>query len=79
MPIGGYAVKSTILTSAARTETGQSSGYNVGEFGRIVFYLDVTAVSGSGATMVAKIQESPDNSEWYDTGVEETITGADNY
>jgi hypothetical protein len=80
MPIGGYAVKHVVLTSAARSTDGQSSGFNVGEYQRVVFYINVSAISGTGVELAAKIQESPDNSTWYDIGgLSETIMTTGQY
>jgi len=66
MPIGGYAAKQAILTSAARTTNGQSSNFNVSEFSRLTFYTNVSAASGTSKNLNIKIQESPDQSTWYD-------------
>lgn len=64
--IGGYAIIQSVLTSAARTTNGQSSWYNVEEFEQLNMYIDVTAVSGTGASMKIQLQESPDQSTVYD-------------
>ena len=66
MPIGGYAAMQPILTSAARTTSGQSSVFAVGEFSRLVFYIDVTAASGTNESMIVKLQESPDQTNFWD-------------
>lgn len=56
-----------LLTSAARAVSGQSNVKNAGEYGEAVFFLDVTAISGSGATLEARLQYSSDNATWYDS------------
>jgi len=73
---GRYAAgPQSVLTSAARTSSGQSSWFNVEEFDQINFYIDITAISGTNPTMTVKLQESPDQSDAYDLeeiAVEET-------
>lgn len=58
----GYGVRQSVLSSAARTISGSSSWYNVKEFSRVTFYIDVTAVAGTNPLMTLKLQESPDQS-----------------
>jgi hypothetical protein len=63
MPVQGYSVNiPTNLTSAARTTDGNSNWYDVSEFGRVTLYLDITAIAGTGTTLTANLQESPDQS-----------------
>lgn len=73
---GRYAAgPQAVLTSAARTSSGQSSWFNVEEFDQVNFYLDVTAIAGTNPSMTVKLQESPDQSEAYDIeeiAIEET-------
>ena len=75
MPIGGYSIIQPILTSAARTSSGQSSVFNVQEFSRITFYANITAASGDASPqLTVKIEESPDQSNYYDIpGLEDSI------
>lgn len=73
--VGGYAVKQSVLTSAARTTDGNSSWFNVQEFDRVNFYINVTAASGN---LDITLQESPDQSIAYN--IEDmAITATGNY
>lgn len=62
MPTGHYAAIQPALTSAARTTDGNSSWWNMEEFGRVTFYIDVTTIAGTGTNINIKLQESPDQS-----------------
>jgi hypothetical protein len=54
-----------ILASAARTSSGNGGdGVAVPEFARARFYLDVTAASGTSATLDVTIEELV-NGQWY--------------
>ena len=74
--MGKYAAgPQVVLTSAARTSSGQSSWFNVEEFDQLNFYVNVSAITGTGATITIKLQESPDQSVAYDLeeiAIEET-------
>jgi len=56
-----------LLTSAARTTSGQSNTKNAGEYREAIFFLDVTAASGSDILLSTKLQYSLDNATWYDS------------
>ena len=62
-----WAREHTLLASAAHSVSGQSVIKNAGEYGEAIFFLDVTAISGSGATLEARLQYSSDNAEWFDS------------
>ena len=62
MPTGRYAAIQPFLASAARTTSGNSNWWNMEEFGRVTFYVDVTAIAGTGTNINIKLQESPDQS-----------------
>jgi hypothetical protein len=60
------AYKSTpILTSAARTATGQSTAFDEGSLDTISVMVDVTAVSGTSPTMTVNVEWSWDNVSWF--------------
>lgn len=52
----GLTSAGTILTSAARTTTGQSSSQGVANFLEGHFFLDVTSVPGGGATLDVRLE-----------------------
>lgn len=58
----------TLLTSAERSVSGQSNVKNAGEYKEAVFFLDLTAISGSGATLKdLRLQYSSDNAAWFNS------------
>lgn len=60
------AYKATqILTSAARTATGQSTAFDEGSLDTISVMVDVTAVSGTTPSMTVNVEWSPDNVNWF--------------
>lgn len=56
----------TLESSGSHTSSGNSSSYEVGEFIEGRAFLDITAVSGTNPTLDVTIQDSPDDSVWYD-------------
>jgi len=68
-----YAVRHKLATPAVRTSSGQSNSYGVGEFDKGQFFLNITAGSG---TLAAKIQTSPDGTDWHDLVSFASATGA---
>jgi hypothetical protein len=60
-----------VVPSATKTATGNDTGQALGgAFNNIALYVNVTAASGTTPTLVVKLQDSPDGTNWYD------ITGA---
>ena len=55
----------TVLTSAARTTTGQSNAFSVGTGANLSVLVDVTAVSGTGPSMTVKVEWSHDGTNWF--------------
>lgn len=57
----------TILTSQARTVSGTSAEFTVGNYKEASFFLNVTAVSGTAPTLDVVIQtKDPVSGEWFD-------------
>lgn len=57
----------TILASEARTTSGTSSEFTVGNYKEASFFLNVTAASGTTPTLDVTIQtKDPVSSEWFD-------------
>jgi hypothetical protein len=64
MPSSKYLEE--VVASAARTATGTSSAFGVGEAACLRFYINVTAVSGTTPTMKKfEVQDTPDGTNWY--------------
>lgn len=55
----------TVLTSAARTATGQSSAFEVGRHDELAVLVDVTAVSGTTPSMTVNVEWSHDATTWF--------------
>ena len=55
----------TVLTSAARTTTGQSNGFSAGSGANLGILVDVTAVSGTSPTMTVNVEWSHDGTNWF--------------
>lgn len=58
-------ISSTVLASAARTETGQSTQFDVGEGDTIALLVDVTAVSGTSPSLTVNVEWTDDGSTWF--------------
>lgn len=55
----------TVLASAARTTTGQSSAFSVGDGGTLAVLVDVTAVSGTSPSLTVNVEWSNDGATWF--------------
>lgn len=55
----------TVLASAARTATGQSTAFPVGTGDDVAVFVDVTAVSGTSPSMTVNVEWSNDNVSWF--------------
>jgi hypothetical protein len=77
---GDRAVKDiTILSSGTYTAaTAYSSSFNVSAYAEGIFFVDVTAESGT-STLDVTIQYSPDDSTWYDHTAMSQITATGQY
>ena len=60
-----YTNNQPILTSAARTSSGQSSGFLVAGWLEGVLLLNISAASGTGRKLALRIDVSWDNSTFY--------------
>lgn len=58
-------ITEVVLPSAARTATGQSSGFPVGDRDFLSVMVDVTAVSGTSPTMTVNVEWSYDGTNWF--------------
>jgi len=74
--MGRWNQEHTLLTSAARSVSGQSNVKNAGEYGEAIFFLNVTAISGAGATLETRLQYSSDNETWFDSAFSFTSVAA---
>lgn len=54
-----------ILTSAARTATGQSGAFSIGTHNSLAVLVDVTAVSGTSPSMTVNVEWSHNNVDWF--------------
>ena len=55
----------TVHASAARTATGQTSGFTVGSGEWLAVAVDVTAVSGTTPSMTVNVEWSNDGTTWF--------------
>lgn len=55
----------TVLASAARTATGQSTAFPCGTGDDVAIFVDITAVSGTSPSMTVNVEWSNDNSTWF--------------
>ena len=55
----------TILASAARTATGQSNAFSVGNQDFLSVLVDVTAASGTGPSLTVNVEWSHDGTNWF--------------
>lgn len=82
MPLIAEArTRATILASAARTATGQSTAFPIGGLSKLAVLVNVTAVSGTTPSMTVNVEWSDDNVVWYtadpvDAFTAVTATGA---
>lgn len=65
--IQGVSSKENVVPKADYTASFNSNSYECGGYTKAMAYMDVGLVSGTSPTLDVKIQESPDNSAWYDT------------
>lgn len=54
-----------ILASAARTVTGQSTAFDVGNLDTLDVLVSVTAVSGTSPSMTVNVEWTNDGSTWF--------------
>ena len=62
-----WAREHTLFPSATKSSSSQSNVKNAGEYREAIFFLDLTAISGVGATLTVRLQYSPDNATWYES------------
>lgn len=67
--------KMTLLAPTVSTVSGFTRSVDLSRFREVTLFADVTAITGSGATVVVSHQYSHDNSEWYSTPVAENSAG----
>lgn len=59
----------TLLASASRTTSGYTNAKNVGEYIEGVFFLEITAKSGTNPTLDVALEYSPDQgATWFTSG-----------
>lgn len=63
---GNSQASQIIAPSTPITATGSSASTIVGGFNGAVAYLNVTAASGTTPNLAVKIQDSADNTTWFD-------------
>lgn len=64
----------SILTSAARTATGNSGAIGVGGNDEVAVMVDVTAVSGTTPSMTVSVEWSHDNVSWFSADPADSFT-----
>lgn len=76
-----HAIVDEMLSSATRTSSGVSSGFNKNDLYEGLVLAKVTAASGTNPTLAIKVETSPDNATWFDLpgGAFAQITGAGQY
>ena len=62
--------------STPLTATVTSPAQDVREVELIALFVNITAISGTSPTLTVKIQESPDGTQWNDTGLTTTALNA---
>ena len=67
----------TPLASSARTTSGQSAGLELFLYEEAIFFLNVTAVSGTTPTLDVSLDYSPDGTNWFPSGIVFTQITAD--
>ena len=65
MPSASLFSRYTVLTSSARTATGQQELQATNDYGNVAILVNVTAVSGTTPTMRLSIEDSPDGTTWF--------------
>lgn len=61
----GARTFSTVLSSAARTTTGQSTAFAVGNNDYLDVLIDATAVTGTSPSMTVSVEWSHDGASWF--------------
>lgn len=64
----GNTSNEVLQSLAAQTATNNSGSTQSGEYRSVTFFLNVTVATGTTPSMTVKVQDSPDNITWYDTG-----------
>lgn len=65
---------STILASAARTTTGQSTAFDEGNADKLSVLVDVTAASGTTPQLTVNVEWSHDNTNWFAADTPDAFT-----
>lgn len=65
MSILNSKTTATVLASAARTVTGQSGAFAVGDGETVSVLVDVTAVSGTSPSLTVNVEWSNDGANWF--------------
>ena len=80
MPSASLVSRYTVLTSAARTASGQQELQAVNDYGNVAILVNVTAVAGTTPTMRLSIEDTPDGTTWFPvTTAAADITAAGQY
>lgn len=64
----------TLLSSAARTATGQSNAFDVGNLDSVSVFVDVTAVSGTSPSMTVNVEWTYDGATWFAADTADAFT-----
>lgn len=64
----------TVLASAARTTTGQSTACDTGLLDSIAVFIEATAVSGTSPSMTVSVEWSFDGTSWFTADPVDTMT-----
>lgn len=64
----------TLLSSAARTATGQSDAFGVGNLDSVAVFIDATAVSGTSPSMSVNVEWSFDGASWFTADPADSFT-----
>jgi len=75
-----YSERLTVLSPTTITATWTSGSINVGDYSRMIVFLDVTALSGTGATLTIKIDAlDPVSGKWVEVETSPAITAVGTY
>jgi hypothetical protein len=75
-----YSERITLLSSQTINSTWTSSSIAVGDYGRMMVFLDVTSLSGSSPSLAIKIDaQDPVTGKWVETETSANITAVGTY
>jgi hypothetical protein len=75
-----YSERITLLSSQTINSTWTSSSIAVGDYGRMMVFLDVTSLSGTSPNLAIKIDsQDPATNKWVETETSGNITAVGTY